>query len=141
MANTATAAGSKPIKLIGRGNVKQTNVVIDTTATDVTVITTALNAASAKKPDMTALVGMTSIEVDADVELQFSSLNPLDGTTKTVLGSLFIANGTMAKADINGSILGGICTLPGESLIVQSDTAITLYLHTITGPTFQVIAT
>lgn len=113
-ANTATDQGDLDITVDGSGPVSPITVVIDTTATDLTIVDPASNK-------MACIVGWVHSEGTA-VNLTLKS----GSTTHGVLE--LAAN--QGIAETMGHPL--FCTLEGEDLIIQSDTAISyLTLYTI----------
>lgn len=121
--------GAAAIACCGRGNVIRKSVTIagGDVNTDSTILApypaSTPNAANAKS---LALVGSSSTVAGSAGTLTFSSIDAAGN--KTVVGVVPIASGAAFLNSIRNQIVNAIISKPGESLVVQSSIAITLYL-------------
>lgn len=128
MANSSTAQDSRAVKTLGRGKVTPYKIVIDTTATDLTVL-------AAQTDKMIAVVGASSKKTSAATELIFKS-----GSDE--IGYKVIANGEGWDAPIKpGEIVNGLVTKAGEALKVQSDVALTFVLFLVVAESLDLLKT
>lgn len=126
MATPAVAdLGNATVAVCGRGSIKRKSVTIG--GGDV-------NTDSASIVDLVAgqsvaLVGSSSSVVGSAAVLTWGSKD--SAGTVTVIGKTGVANGTSFVNALKSQIAANIVSRPGETLVVQSDVAITLYLSLI----------